>query len=137
MLRSRQGQRVFIALLAIVTVPFLNGCYSQGGNRGYKGSPHSWISTTNQPLTLTLVDIRSGEELWTMDIPVNHKLVTRFRRGGGDDPINRPDRLDYELMDLRHRTGGLNSSISVPASHARRWESSVRPAPEYPPGADS
>ena len=122
-----------LAALAVLTatVVLLGGCGYRPGGKGFKGSAETWPSTEFKPATLTLVDTRSGEELWTMDIPVGYHLVTKFVKDGGTDQFERPDRLEYEVLQLGTKYGVRHSAIAVPAANCRRWDVSYRPAPEY------
>ncbi len=109
----------------------LSGCGYRPGGQGWTGSSETWPSTEFLPATLTLVDIRSGEELWTQDIPVGYQMVTHFIEGGGTDKVERPDRLEYTLFLNGTKYGKLRSAIAVPPAQCRRWELSYRDAPEY------
>ena len=121
-------------LLGLLVAAQPAGCSATGGNTGYKGSAHGWPSTVQRPATVTLVDSRTGEEIWTMDVPVGKVLMTKFRTGKGDDPVHRPDLLDYEVVDYGETVPSrYTSSISVPDADSRTWDLSIRPAPEYGP----
>lgn len=121
---------LFTLGLGLLALP-LTGCGYRAGGQGWKGSSETWPSTEFLPATLTLVDVRSGEELWTQDIPVGYQMVTHFIAGGGTDKVERPDRLEYQIFLNGTRVGKLRSAIAVPPSECRRWEVSYRDAPEY------
>lgn len=111
----------------------LSGCIGayKPGSKGFTGSAHTWTSTEFRPATVSLIDTRTGEVVWTMDIPPGKWLVTRFRKGGGHDEILHPDRLEYQIFNAGTKYGRLRSAISVPGPTVRRWELSVRPGLEY------
>lgn len=117
--------------VAVALLPVLTGCGYQSGSRGFKGSAHTYVSSEHLPATLTLVDTRTGEVVWTMDIPAGKQLVTRFSADAGTDPVDRPDRLEYAVMDAGDRYGRLRSVVSVPNAASRRWELTYRSGPEF------
>lgn len=107
-------------------------CGYRSGGQGWKGSSETFKSTEFLPATLTLVDTRTGEEIWTQDIPVGYQIVTRFiKGGGGTDRVNRPDRLEYQVFEIGSKYGKLRSAVAVPSAGVRRWEIAYREAPEF------
>lgn len=130
-MRQRTTNRRRLLLAAAVSLAAGAGCGYRPGGQGWKGSSETWRSTEFLPATLTLVDTRSGEEVWTQDIPVGYQMVTRFIDGGGPDRIERPDRLEYQIFQNGTRYGKLRSAVAVPPANCRRWELTYREAPEY------
>ncbi len=116
--------------LALATAA-LAGCGYRSGGQGWKDSSETWKSTEFLPVTLTLIDVRSGEEVWTQDVPVGYQIVTRFITGGGTDRVERPDRLEYQTFQNGTHFGKLRSAIAVPPANSRRWEITYRQGPEY------
>ena len=61
------------------------GCqmYTPGGNPFFNGpnSAATWQSTEEFPKTVTLIDTRSGERLFVMEIPVGKKTCHRLCEG--------------------------------------------------------
>ncbi|MCC6908478.1 MAG: hypothetical protein IT430_11090 [Phycisphaerales bacterium] len=127
---SRPGLAARAAILTCAAL-VATGCGYRPGGQGWTGSSETWPSTEFHPATLTLVDVRTGEELWTQDIPVGYQMVTRFVEGGGPDKVERPDRLEYQIFLVGTKYGKLRSTIAVPPATCRRWELSYRDAPEY------
>ena len=84
-------------------------------------------------MTITLVDTRTHEPFFTMEVPVGKQLVVDFKEGEGDDPTLTPDLMRWEVFPLGKKTGTLNNAISVPNQWSRRFDVDYRPAPEYPP----
>jgi len=134
--RSRLGAVVML-LAASLALP--GGCY-RPGDMGWEGAPATWTSTTTFPARVTLIDTRTGEEVWSSDVPPDMWLVTRFRPdAGNDDPdARRPDRLAYGLFPAGTTGGMLRSSLPVPGPEARRWVLERQPARRevVPPLAD-
>ncbi len=116
----------------------LSGCksaYYPGGNFR-SANTFTYLSTANTPKTITLIDTRSDEAIWSVDVPVGHQLTMSFREGKGDDPVYLPDLMEYRISPERFLFGRLDSQISVPDEHSRRVVMTLRPAPEYPPATN-
>lgn len=130
-LRSATAPRTLGLVMASAVLASTLSCGYRSGGQGWKGSSETFQSTEFLPATLTLTDTRTGEEVWTQDIPVGYQVVTRFISDGGTDLINRPDRLEYQVFERGTQRGRLRSAIAVPPAGARRWELSYREGPEF------
>ncbi|MEM8834972.1 MAG: hypothetical protein AAGD00_04035 [Planctomycetota bacterium] len=120
------------ALAVGVTLP-LSGCFTntQSGLTGSRDK-HTYVSTTWRPWTVTLVDTRTGEPLWSVDVPVGQQLVVDFTEGSGPNEY-KPDMMAWRLMEAgRLGFGGSKNRIPVPSQYARRIEPTLRPVPEFP-----
>ena len=106
------------------------GCYHEGGTR-YSGGPQTVESRTWRPKTMTLVDTRTGEATWTVEIPVGEQLVYNFSQGTGPNEF-RPDEIVWEVMPAGRWGGSLNNRQPCPPVDARRMDMALRPAPELP-----
>ncbi len=120
-----------VAALLVAT-----GCYTT--------SPQLWEtsnetfaydSTCMQPVTITLVDIRTEQPFFRIDIPVGKRLAFHFDETGGDDPVVRPAKLSWAIFEPNAAGGSLTNTQSAPPQSSRRIDFSIRPAPEYPPDA--
>lgn len=109
------------------------GCYSpSGGLYPSSNGTFTYFSTTTSPKSIAIIDIRSEEAFFTMDIPVGKQLTFKFEDGGGDDSIYTPDRMLWEVWELGTQTGRLTNQLTVPPASARRIQVSIRSAPEWP-----
>lgn len=125
-------RRVFAAAVVCGAVAAMSACYYPGGP-GYSADQHTYESTAWQPWTVTVRDTRTGEAVWSLDVPVGQQLVVRFREGRGTDDQHTPDMMQWDLMPVGKRFGqGLHNSVPVPPSHARRLEPELRAVPELP-----
>ena len=112
----------------------LAGCYSPGGGWfPHSGGPQTYFSTETRPTTVTIVDTRNGETIFTMEIPVGRQLSLDFDEKQGDDPTQTPDVMRYRLFEIGTQIGMLDNSIPVPNATSRRIDVHYRPAPEAPP----
>lgn len=128
MLRFAAAITVSAAVLA------LTGCLDpKGGFMPYTGSPDVFYSWEHTPCTVTLIDTRTEEVLFAMDIPPGKQLALRFLADEGDDPVYTPDVMLYEVMDRGTKFGRLRNSITVPSSDVRRLDVDYRDGPELRP----
>jgi len=124
--------------LALVVAAAITGCEGVPGN--FPGGTHASIdkfvypSTSELPQTVAIVDTRTGETVWSKDIPVGRQLVIRFYAERSDDPAF-PDRMDWQLMQQRQGGATLSNHVYVPPANARRIETSFRAPGEMPDAA--
>ena len=124
-------------LAAITALLFLllGACqiYKPGGNAWFEGpkSAMTFYSTEDSPKTVTLVDIRSGERVFIMEIPAGKQLVLDFVEDNGDDPVNTPDLMKWEVFPIGTGYGALSNAMTVPNRWSRRLDTRIRPGIEY------
>ena len=124
--------RIMVTLL--LAGPALSGCYSPGGNIFHvAGSAMTYYSTQLMPATVTLVDTRTEEAFFSVEIPPGKQLTLDFVRDDGDDPVKTPDLMRYEIFKLGTSTGSLKNSLTVPNAACRRLDVDYRAAPEAVP----
>lgn len=129
---SRRKLAIWLSA-GILTTSLLSACHFQGGSL-YSDDKHTFVSTTWRPWTVTLIDTRTGEPMWSMDVPVGRQLVMQFRKGTGPNEF-KPDMMDWEIREAGRR-GALHNQIPVPPTYARRLEPTLRPTPEAPRALD-
>jgi len=112
----------------------MTGCYSPGGGLlDFSGGSQTYYSTEARPTTVTLVDSRTNDILFAVDIPPGKQLTIDFDKGGGDDPVLRPDILKYQIFDIGTKNGKLRSSLTVPPAPVRRLDVTFRSGVETRP----
>lgn len=116
-----------LVLLAFV----LTGCASKPGGSGWSIDRFVYQSHEWQPWTVTLVDTRTGESLWSVDVPVGRQLVVGFRKGVGPNPY-KPDMMYWGITEYGRGVARRDNQIPVPPAHARRLDPTLRPTPELP-----
>ncbi len=111
------------------------GCkmYTPGGNPFTNGpeSAATYQSTEEFPKTVTLIDTRSGERLFVMEVPVGKKLVIDFVADSGDNPVLTPDLMSWEVFSSDVAYGPLTNSMTVPNRWSRRIDLTMRESSEY------
>ncbi|MCC6676125.1 MAG: hypothetical protein IT436_03175 [Phycisphaerales bacterium] len=109
------------------------GCvgYHPGGNLQSEDTFTYW-STPHMPQTVTLVDTRTNEKMWTYEIPVGKELVMKFYKDTSPGE-HLSDTMRWEVMDVEKTSGPLDNVLPVPDQFSRRVDVEVRPTPEQPP----
>jgi len=133
MTRSLTATRLLLILVALVGAASLAACHYPGGTR-YSGGPSTYHSYATMPKTITLYDTRTGEAIWSVDIPVGRQLVLGFQEGTGPNEFY-PDELVWGTNELGRRSGRRENRQPCPPADSRRLEWEIREAPELP-GAD-
>ncbi len=126
--------RHLLSLLAcIVALASLGGCYSpDGGLAPSTGRGWTYISTPMKPISVAVVDTRTQEAFFAMDIPPGKQLTFNIVEGGGDDPVYTPNRLVYSIFEPGTQIGTLDNQLTAPPMSCVRIDVSIRPAPEWP-----
>ena len=123
--RRLRSLAVTTVLAAVAAMP---ACYYPGGPL-YSADRYTYESTSWSPKTVTMIDTRSGEAVWAVDVPVDTQVVIAFSEGTGPNPLN-PDEIVWQLMRQGKRFGVLESRQPAPPSASRRLDLSIRAAPE-------
>lgn len=121
------------ACLLAASTATLPGCasYSPGGD-GVSRDAFTFASTSHDPKTVQLKDTRTGEVLWTYEIPVDRELVVRFYPGRNSTNLEMPDEMRWEEWEKDRRHGSLENKMPVPHYDYRRLDVTIRkpePAP--------
>ncbi|MDP6693271.1 MAG: hypothetical protein QF444_03010 [Phycisphaerales bacterium] len=126
-----------VAPFLALSIGLISGCkmYSPGGNPFFNGpeSAATWESTEEFPKTITVIDTRSGEKIFVMEIPVGKQLVIDFETGSGNDTVETPDLMRWEIFNVGTGWGALNNAMTVPNRWSRRLDVTIRPSSEYAP----
>ena len=124
--------RTICLALGLTTTALLTGCHRpHGAVLSYTGGSYTYYSYETLPKSIRIVDQRTNETVFAMDIPVGKQLTIKFQEGEGDDPVYTPDVMHYEVMDMGTTTGKLRSMMSVPSAASRKIEVDLRQGPEY------
>lgn len=110
----------------------LVGCYSpSGGIYPRSGGGYTYISSEMRPVTIVVIDTRTEQPFFKLDIPPGKQLTMNFIEGQGDDPVERPDRMIYSIWDAGTQTGRLTNQLTCPPTGCRRIEYAIRTSPEW------
>lgn len=134
---TRRLSHTLAASASLLALTALAGCQAwntqKPGGRMASLDQHTYISTTYSPKTVSLVDTRTLEELWSVDVPVDQKLVVKFYKNKSKDNHENPDVMRWEVFDATDLMTLLDNQMPVPSAHARRLEWKIRTGPEYAP----
>lgn len=127
MTRTRLGWLMLAGALG------LNGCYYEGGPLSSQDR-FTYVSRPFQPWTVDLVDVRTGEVIWSVDVPVGEQLVVDFQAApsGKAKDAWRPDTMLWDVVPSGRRFGALSNKLAVPDRNSRRLEPKIRSIPEMP-----
>lgn len=126
-----RSQSVALAAALLLAGLSLPGCYNEGGI-GYSRDAYAYVSTSWQPKTVTLKDTRTGQDFWSVDVPVGKKLVITFSENTGAKDAYTPDTMSWAICDESDENPRLGNTLAVPNMHARRLDVTLRPTPELP-----
>lgn len=138
-MRRRQNARLIparsLALATILAGATIAGCgatrFSPEGT-GFSEDRFTYVSTSTSPKTVALVDIRTDQVLWSVDVPVGQKLTMKFESViDGENPVF-PDVMEWVVQPVRLNSWRGSQQMLVPGPEARLIEMSLRPTPEYP-----
>ncbi|MBT4766753.1 MAG: hypothetical protein HOO04_00150 [Phycisphaerae bacterium] len=135
----------FAALaLTLLSTLFGVGCTMHDG--GYMPSaagtwsPMTFQSTAAVPKTVVIVDTRTGETVFELDIPLGKQLSVQFfkyRTSRRDGPSRKDGGsqyyMKYTVHTLGSTTGGLDESVDLPAAWNRRLDVFMRSPEDYTP----
>jgi len=130
----------FLTALAGLSLGMLAGCkvsgYYEGGTRA-SDDQHTYVSRPHRPQTVSLIDTRTQETLWTMEIPVGKKLVVQFKNNQFPDDPKNPALMKWGLLESDQLGGKLGNSMRAPHYDSRRLDVTMRPSPELSPELSS
>ncbi|MFN9968349.1 MAG: hypothetical protein ACK58T_00490 [Phycisphaerae bacterium] len=127
----------FVSVSLAAAAFTLAGCnvYRPGGSLR-SNDTYTYIADEHYPVTVTLMDTRVNEPVWTADVPVGKQLTVRFHEAQYPDNAAHPDAMRWRFFDKPTRAGELGSVMAVPNKWSRRLDVSIRKSPEYPAGTD-
>jgi hypothetical protein len=120
----RTASKLFLsAILASATLT-LPGCRTEFYN---------YISTPDAPQTVSLKDTRTGETLWTVEVPVGRKLHVVFLQQPGRAEAQGWDEMQWDLVASDKDANFIRNTMRVPPPSARRLDVALRAPGEFPP----
>ena len=125
--------RESLVLMALtLTALSVAGCHTPGGTM--MSGPTSAItyeSTEHLQKSVSIVDTRTEETIFTIDIPAGKQLTIQFQADRGNDPVHTPDLMYYEVWDIGTRMGELRNSMTVPNAVCRRIDVRINQEPTF------
>lgn len=120
-------------LVTLLLVGCMRPAFYPGGQMASKDL-FRYPSDVWLPQTVNLKDTRTGEVLWTMEVPVGQTLVIQFFRGENKDDPWRPDLMRWKVEHHKKfvTQPRFANQIPVPPAGSRLLVPEYRHAPEYP-----
>ncbi|MFN7397213.1 MAG: hypothetical protein ACK5TP_01205 [bacterium] len=113
-------------------------CAGCANNFWYPGGPlasrdqFTYISTPDYPQTISVIDTRIDQVIWTAEVPVDKQLVIRFYKDEGLPNTATPDKMVWDIWPAGQTSGDPQFTFNAPPSNARRVDVTLRPTPEFP-----
>lgn len=107
--------------------------YYDPGGSGASIDEFTYLSEPHMPQSVSLVDLRTGETLFSVDIPPRQQLVVKFvknHEAAADAWM--PETMKWGLMPRGTKRGHLTNSMAVPPAYSRRLDLYGRDVPELP-----
>lgn len=124
--------RTLLPLGAAALAMLVVGCHSPSGGAFPRSTGSTtYYSTETMQKTITMVDVRSGDVFFQIDVPPGKQLTLDFQPGKGDDSVYTPDLMRYQIFDLGSQFGRLRNAMSVPNAASRRIDVSLHRMIEY------
>lgn len=114
---------------AIVTASTLCGCMGGNTYSGRSADRYRYESTTYSPKTISLLDTRTGETAWSVDVPVGQAIQISFSKGTGPNEY-RPDEIRWEMAPIDRYIVSPTNSQPCPPSYSRLIVMTERAKPE-------
>jgi hypothetical protein len=127
------GRAAKLAAMTALMAGGMAGCtHTQGGTMfGSPTSAITYYSTQPRQKTVTVNDTRTEEPFFSMEIPVGKQLTIQFVEDRGDDPVNTPDMMYYQIWELGTTMGQLRNSMTVPNGASRRIDIKINQGAAY------
>jgi hypothetical protein len=127
------GIKQTISATAIIAAAAITGCDMLPRHLPVSIDRHVYESTVQLPTNVAVVEPYSGEVLWSMEVPVEHKLTLDFNRSGEFEPAvisgHPATSMSWRLSGPRKESG----SVKLPGTPVG-MKVSYRQAPEFPEG---
>lgn len=114
-----------LRLCFLVLLSGLVGCRSP--------ESYSYVSTAHIPQTVTLLDTRTGESVWSQEIPVGRQLNITFLVRHDTADSQGWDEMRWSITEIGQQHSGRTSVIRVPPPSERRLDVTMRDIPEDRP----
>lgn len=126
-------RRLAVIVLAPLALATLGGCmgYGAGGPMASKDQ-FTYESSPTMPQSVSVVDTRTGETVWAMDIPVGQQLTLVFKNAGKKSNELGYDEMQWQLNVIGAPGRSLGNAMRVPPAYARRLDGTIR-EPEFGP----
>ena len=112
--------------------------YDEGGS-GASIDEFTYVSTAHAPKTISIVDTRTDEVVFALDIPVGQQLVVNFDDKSANRDKYMSGTMRWGVMKAGNRFGNKRNRLDVPPAQSRRIDMVIREGPEVstPPAVET
>ena len=103
--------------------------YDEGGS-GASIDEFTYVSTAHAPKTISIVDTRTDEIVFALDIPVGQQLVVNFDDKSANRDKYMSGTMRWGVMKAGNRFGNKRNRLDVPPARSRRIDMVIREGPE-------
>ena len=131
--RSTIARAALAAAIATTTGCLAYKPYYHESGSGAAIDQYTYVSRPWEPKTITLIDVRTNEPVWPVDVPVGKQLTMRFYEDKNPDNAITPDNMRWQIQDEGTKFGQMANTTLVPPAEVRRIDVELRAVPEAPP----
>jgi hypothetical protein len=130
--------RTLFSAVGLCAAAALSACQTTDGGGMFASAkgPSTIVSTETIQKSVSMVDLRSGEVFFAMDVPPGKQLTWQFHKDEGDEPVYTPDLMRFEVKEAGDKSGKLHNAMTVPGAASRRVDIDVRQVVQYQPPRD-
>lgn len=104
--------------------------YFDEGGSGASIQEFTYVSYPHEPKNISVVDTRTQQVVFSMEIPVGQQLVVNFDDKSDNREKYMSGTMRWALLKAGSRYGSLSNRTAVPPAHSRRVDMEIRPGPE-------
>jgi hypothetical protein len=124
---------MLLSAVGLCAAASLSACHSPGGGLdSTETGPSTVMSTETMQKSVSMVDLRTGEVFFAIDVPPGKQLTWQFEKDQGDDPVYTPDIMRFEVKEAGDKFGKLRNAMTVPGPTSRKVDIDVKQVVQYP-----
>ncbi len=127
---ARRVLTVSVGAALMLATSFLGACAFKPGGSGSSNDTFTYQSFAHAPQTISVVDTRTGQPVWTGEVPVGQQLVVRFVDRTGESESENNALMRWAYMPINSQQVSLPNTVTVPPASARRIDMELREGPE-------
>lgn len=103
--------------------------FDEGGS-GASIDEFTYVSRPYEAKTISVIDTRTQEVVFSMDVPVGQQLTVNFEDMEKNKDKYMSGIMKWAVMPAGNRYGTLRNRVDVPPPHSRRIDVDIRQGPE-------
>lgn len=127
---ARRVLTVCVGAALMLGSSFLGACAFKPGGSGSSNDTYTYQSFSDSPKTISVIDTRTGQPVWTGEVPVGQQLVVRFVDKTGESEVQGSALMRWAYMPIGSQQVSLPNTVTVPPASMRRIDMELREGPE-------